>query len=422
MILVVSRLRRLNGNEGVGTTAGKRFTTTIYDNMKIKSIIFLAITLGFSSLTFAQTSKPRIAIFAPIYLDSAFDSMENYRYGKNQFPEFILPGLEFYEGAQLALDSLSKEGAKLEVFIYDTRSSGESLTDLLNKPELDSVDLIIAHCTTAEVRYFAEAGLKRSIPVVNVNLPNDGGVRNNPYFVMLNSTLKTQCEGIYKYIQKYYAIQPLIVFRRKGQMEDLIRNLFEDYGKNTMSVPLKFKYVDLPDSFNVSHLLAHLDSNRQSLCIAGSLNESFGRRLASQLASIRKQYPVTLMGMPTWDGIKDFSRPEYRELEIIYCTPFFNPRTDVVSASINNYFTTKMYARPSDMVMRGYETIWRFGKLLLKYPADLNSSITRKEFNIFREFDIQPVITNNQTMTLDYFENKKLYFLRWLNGIVTVKN
>ena len=55
------------------------------------------------------TSKHKIAIFAPLYLDSAFDAYDEYRYAKNVFPKFINPGFEFYEGAQLALDSLNKE-------------------------------------------------------------------------------------------------------------------------------------------------------------------------------------------------------------------------------------------------------------------------------------------------------------------------
>src|SRR4026207_1668170 len=62
--------------------------------------------------------KHKIAIFAPLYLDSAFDQSNEYKYAKNIFPKFINPGLEFYEGAQLALDSLNKEGAELEIFIY----------------------------------------------------------------------------------------------------------------------------------------------------------------------------------------------------------------------------------------------------------------------------------------------------------------
>src|ERR1700740_3567409 len=62
-----------------------------------------------------------VALFLPLYLDSAFDATGNYRYDKN-FPKFINPGLEFYEGAGLALDSMRKEGIRLDVRIYDTRS------------------------------------------------------------------------------------------------------------------------------------------------------------------------------------------------------------------------------------------------------------------------------------------------------------
>jgi len=159
-------------------------------------------------------------------------------------------------------------------------------------------------------------------------------------------------------------------------------------------------------------------TTNQTLCVAGSLDENFGKRLALHLAVLKKQkYKAAVMGMPTWDAIKDFTKPEYKGIEIIYSTPFYNPRTDKVSMSITDYFSTKMYARPSDMVMRGYETVWRFGKLLMQYKSDIASNLTRKEYNIFRELDIQPVL-NKQSMTLDYFENKKLYFLKWQDGII----
>jgi len=39
---------------------------------------------------------------------------------------------------------------------------------------------------------------------------------------------------------------------------------------------------------------------------------------------------------------------------------------------------------------------------------------------VFTDFDIQPVYTNRQNMTLDYFENKKLYYVRIINGIKSV--
>ena len=387
--------------------------------MRIYFFASLVLLTIFQDLK-AQDSIPKhkIAIFAPLYLDSAFDAANEYRYAKNVFPKFINPGLEFYEGAQLALDSLNKEKANLEIHLFDTRSATETVSQQLSKPELKNVELIIAYCSGAEVKTFADAGLQKNIPIINVNLPNDGGVTSNPFFVMLNSTLKTQCEGIYRHIQKYYSLNPIIVFRKKGQLEDRIKIYFDEFGKNTLSIPLKLKYVDLTDSFTVNQLTSYLDTTSQTLCVAGSLDENFGKRLALHLAVLKKQkYKAAVMGMPTWDAIKDFTKPEYKGIEIIYSTPFYNPRTDKVSMSITDYFNTKMYARPSDMVMRGYETVWRFGKLLMQYKSDIASNLTRKEYNIFRELDIQPVL-NKQSMTLDYFENKKLYFLKWQDGII----
>jgi hypothetical protein len=176
--------------------------------------------------------------------------------------------------------------------------------------------------------------------------------------------------------------------------------------------------VDIPDSFSVNQLRTHLDSNRHSVCIAGSLDESFGKRLAQQLATISGQYPLTLMGMPTFDNIvSDFINKDYKGLEVVYSTPFYNSRTDTVSKKIISWYNTNMFARPSDMVMRGYEATWRFAKLLMRYKKDIASNISRNEFNVFRELDIQPVI-NKKTTSLDYFENKKLYFIKLQNGLI----
>lgn len=391
--------------------------------MRIQNWV-LALLLLLAKTAGAQTPAPayKIAIFAPLYLDSAYDSQSEYRYAKNTFPKFINPGLEFYEGAQLALDSLNKEKISLEVQVFDTRSAKQTLQQQLAAPSMKDIHLVIAYCSSAEVKLFADAGLQKNIPVINVNLPNDGGVTGNPYNIMMNSTLKTQCEGIYRHIQKHYSLDRLIVFRKKGVLEDRIRSYFDDYSKSTTGVPLKIKYIDLTDSFQVNQLTPYLDTLQNSLCIAGSLDENFGKRLALQLAGLKKQnYKAVVMGMPTWDAIRDFTKPEYRGLEIIYSTPFYNPRTDKVSQSITNTFNSRMFARPSDMVMRGYEAVWRFTKLMLQYKADFASNITRKEFSVFHEIDLQPVL-NRQTMTLDYFENKKLYFLKWQDGIIKSVN
>lgn len=368
-----------------------------------------------------DTMHHRVAIFAPLFLDSAFDATGNYRYDKS-FPKYINPGLEFYEGVQLALDSLQKEKALLTVRLYDTRSASANIQQILADSSFQGTELIIGEIAGAtELQQLAGAAARLHIPFINVNFPNDGGVTNNPSLVILNSTLKTHCEGIYRFLQRNYPTKLLVFFRKKGAQEDRLKGYFTDLDKTTASVPLKIKYITLDDNFDATALSPYLDSTAQTICIAGSLDDIFATRLCQQLTVLNKTYRTSVIGMPTWDNM-DFTSSAYAGEEIIYSTPFYLNPADSLVKQLDQNFRNRFYSRPSDMVFRGYECMYRFGKLLLLHGKNLAGSIGEKKFKVFNDFDIAPVFLNRQTMTLDYFENKKLYFIRKTDGAVTGVN
>jgi hypothetical protein len=369
-----------------------------------------------------DSSRQMIAIFAPLYLDSAFDATGAYRYDKN-FPKFINPGLEFYEGAQMALDTLALEHAPLAVHIYDTRAAGVTLQQQLDSATAWGAGLLIGQVTNAaELQQMAAAALKKNIPFINSNYPNDGGLANNSSLVILNSTLRAHCEGIYRYLQRNYPTRPLVFFRKKGSQEDRLKGYFTDLDKKTAGVPLKIKYVTLDDNFGAAAMAANMDSSvSQTVCIAGSLDEDFAAKICTQLAYLNKSYHTTVIGMPTWDNI-DFTRPEFAGEEITYTTPFYINSADTLVKLITQNFKTKFYSRPSDMVFRGYEATWRFAKLLLLHGKDLNGSIGEKKFKVFNDMEILPVFSTKTPITLDYFENKKLYFIRKQDGNIVGVN
>ena len=396
--------------------------------MKKKGRIFLLtlVTLLQWVVSFSQTdslaarpdSLPKryqIAIFSPLYLDSAFDANGQYRYAKT-FPKFINPGLEFWEGAQQAIDSMQEEKLPIEVHVFDTRSATKPLMSLLQSEELKQMDLIVGHVNVNEANLLAQFATRASIPFINANLPNEAGATNNPHYVILNSTLMTQCTGIYKFLQKNFSVSNITVFRKKGATEDILRGYFAEAEKSTMGVPLKMKYVTLENNFTVEDLTAHLDSNTTSVCLVASLDGLFGQQICQQLSSVSSSYACTIMGMPTWDQV-DFDKPIFKGIEIYYSTPFYINPADKLALALQDHFKTNFYSRPSDMVFRGFESIYHFGHLLAQYGRNVSSSLGDKKYKLFTEFDIQPVI-NKKTMTLDYFENKKLYFVKKVDGVV----
>lgn len=378
-----------------------------------------------SSLLMVQSKpvkqKQVVTFLLPLYLDSAFDASGQYRFGK-QFPRYFLPGLEFYEGVQLAIDSLNKEHVELDVNVLDTRS-GKSITTLIQDPAVQEASLLVGHISNNEIRPLADFANKNQVPFINVNIPNDAGVTNNPYMVILNSTLASHAEGIYNYLEKKMnAATSILVFTKNGTQEARLKTYLTDVEKSKPGSKLKLKYITLPANFQATNLLPYLDSNKSTIAVAGSLDVQFARKLAGELAVLNKTYPVQVMGMPTWDGIRDFEGDEYRDLEIMYTIPFNPIRTDSLSSSINTYFRDKLYSRPSDMVFRGYEVMYRFGKMVAEQGANLALGLGEKKYQVFTDFDIQPVLLNKQQQQLDYFENKKVYVVRLLNGTVTTVN
>src|SRR5215217_4397497 len=211
--------------------------------MKNRFILFVVLVLAAFTVQ-AQTPRLKIALFAPLYLDSAFDASGNYRFSSS-FPKFLNPGLEFYQGAQVAFDSLSKAGAPLEVFVYDSRSSRSPLAQQANSPELRDVNLMIGHANSNEVRLLADIAAKKKVPFISATLPNDAGITNNPYYVVLNSTLRTHAENLYKYLQKYHSLDRIVVLKKSGAQEEQLKEYFQDMAKNTASVPLKLQFVEL---------------------------------------------------------------------------------------------------------------------------------------------------------------------------------
>lgn len=382
--------------------------------MKKNISVFATFLLLVSIASAQQIQKHKIAIFTPLYLDSAFDASGNFRYEKTG-AKFSNAGLDFYYGVQLALDSLQKRGAPLEVFVYDSRGK-ESISTQLAKPAMRDIEMIIAQTNAAETKLLADAALKRKIPFISSTFPNDAGVDDNPYFVILNTTLKSHVEGIYRFLQKYHNLDKIVLFSKTGTQEDLIKTYFRDMAKSVASTPLNIKFVDVGGDYVPQTLANHLDSTKRTVVLAGSLDEAFANRLTQTLAGLNNKYPVRVIGMPTWENY-NFSKAN--DLEIIYTTPFNYGRNGGLETNLTTEYSRTMSLRPSDLFFRGYETTLRFALLLLDTGKDVASNLSRKGNAVFTQFDIQPVFKDEAKMSLDYFENKHLYFVKTFG---TVRN
>lgn len=363
----------------------------------------------------AQDSIPTITVLAPVYIDSAFTNGE-YKLGTGGLPRQMWSSLEFYQGMQLAVDSLNKEKIKLRIVFQDTKSSNPSLDDLLASDTLADSKLMIAVFNNRnEIKPLADYSLAKKIPLLSYTFPNDGGVTAHPYFVLINPTLKTHLEAIFKYVQRNYATQPIQLITRKGATETLIQQTFAELNKKTPATPVKLNTIEVRDGFLPEELLPSLDSTRENIIICGSLQDEFAYNL-TRIVGAAKNYKSVMIGMPTWETGRDYSK----FMEIIYTSHFQIKTSEKAATNIAAGYKQKLAGRAGDMVYKGFEATYHFGKLLAKYPTTFMQHISDKEFRLLNDFDIKAV--KSATGSTDYLENKKIYFIRKQDGLIkTVK-
>ncbi len=372
--------------------------------------LLLMLSSGFGQQTPLKTY--RVGIFSALYLDSVFSNTE-YNYGK-KFPKFTQQGLDFVQGAEIALDSLPLPNGNIIATVFDSKASVNNIPSLITNHKLDSLDLIIGSVKDIDFIDLAKFAKQKNIPFISATYPNDGGIVENPFLVIVNPTLRAHCETIYSYLLQNHGTDKIFLCRKKGSQEDKITDYFKLINGTDGKPLLNIQTLNFEDDF--SKLVNNLDSNRKTIIIGGSLNETFTTGLVNAVYQLKNSYPIEIIGMPNWDAFSFLKKSTLKDLPVYYTTAFINNKANAFTKEIVQVYAKKFKGVPSDMAYKGFESVYIFARLVTRYPDDFMSHLNEYAYKVFNDYNFKSVYVNKKTKIPDYFENKRLYFMKILNG------
>ena len=380
--------------------------------------IFSSVNLYAQDDTTQKAPVYRVGIFAPLYLDSVFNK-NTFKY-KQAVPRFIMPAVDFVQGALIALDSLQAGVDYINASIYDTKSYTEKIPDLIRNKKLDSLQLIIGSVRDEDFTQLAAFALQKNIPFISATYPNVAGITENPSLVIMNSTLKAHCDAIYSYILQNHGSDKIYLCRQQGKQEDMVASYFKMMNEQDGKPLLPIETLNMDDNVTTAFLKSKLDSNSKNIIVGGSLDETFAGTIAKASYELHKTYPITLIGMPNWDNFSAFyNKKNLIGFPVYFSTPFYTDKTDDFSKSLTNAYYKKYKGKPTDMAYKGFESVYLFTKLLTQYPDSFMSHISDKNMKVFCEYNFRPVKQNDKAAVPDYFENKHLYLIKIINGTIS---
>lgn len=383
-----------------------------------KFLLILVFLTGFHTSK-AQFGKRtiRVGLLTSFYLDQHFTDSLTLKSPKD-FPRLAVSGLEFYEGASLAIDSLNKNGISVKMQVFDLQSQNGNINTLIKNATFEQFDMIIAQASGPEINQLALIAKEMKIPFINATHPNDRGIRDNPYFIIANPTLNAHLEFLQQQIANKWSFANIIWIRRQNAVDNKLEDSFKEINARKGTKKISFNTFTVGDLPAIQEISPLIDTTKTNVFIAGSLDDKFGASLVAALNTYPKKGLLNVVGMPNWENLKEIQVSKFAGLPIYFSSPFYISPTNSWAKEMDELFKNNIYTKASLSAFKGFELTYYFVSVFSKHsrvyvedPADIL-------FTPLNDLAFKAVKTKGPEGPVDYFENKKLYLLRRLNGLV----
>jgi|GEM_PF-283069 len=310
-----------------------------------------------------------VALMLPLFLDDV-DSLltmdrQELLAKRGEIRSFRF--LEFYEGAQLAVDSLRQLGMKVQFHVYDVTDDDVETALLLQDEELKDMDLIISLLFSRSFAMVSQFSRGYEIPLVNVLSKRRQIIYENPYVFKISPKPDAIYQRVADFVGKHFADYNTIIVRNNPYQLTNEYNLFAGLVQQKINpqVPIANTHIlERIDTYMKGHEETYIDTLQteikkwdqrfnleaiterpldtnwvynplktvvysndslkgimqasslfgKNLILAMGSDEVFAIELFTKLNFVRDSIDIKVIGLPDWHG--------FQNLDVDYSQPF----------------------------------------------------------------------------------------------------
>ena len=358
-------------------------------------------------LPFTKGKELDILVAMPLGADSYVGTgMEDERY------------LQYYAGMKLAFDQLEKEGYLLNINIIDA-SSTKITQDLVKNQHI-----IFAPNDKDQLSNLIEWTAGKNIKVVSPWYSNSRTAENAPHYIQLKANLREHFDKMIFHAASNFPANEMVIVGRDNRgdkqwvtyLQSSYKRMFPDAKESPAELLL------LENKLNSGEPVfqnAILNNGKVFLFPHYSIaDENFMFQALKRLSSEREEGQVVVYGMPLIIESEIIGFDIYNALNIRVITPEF---LDVENSAVKRFsqeFYHKFNTIPEKDAFDAYDkTLYAIKNLTLD-EKEWNQNNSFQTY-LLTSFEISPVILNENKSRIDFYENKHLFVLEFINGNFT---
>lgn len=343
-----------------------------------------------SILSMSENKQVKVALLLPLY------ASENMRMNgrllnledtlpAERFERQILPKSEqfvyFYEGFLLAVDSLKKDGYKIDLYVYDTEKSSEKMYQITAAVNALAPDLIIGPVYGSEYRVIAENLLNKNIPLVYPLSSRNEDLNHYPNLLQVNPSFQVLAGEMARWIASQCGRANIISMSWSGHEENDEQALSEMteknlFTKNLQQIPLINYYKWNFQEEQVEAFKLILKKEQENIIILPSSKEADVSKMLPVLSAFSDEYRITVLGFPEWQNFTSVDHETFYKLNVkLFAYSYIDNLSENgkrFADTYRNYF----YSEPHSLVNKAYDMGLYFIPLAAKFGDKLLESIS----------------------------------------------
>lgn len=343
------------------------------------------------------------------------------KYSTENIPDEQKRLINFYIGAQIAVDSLKKLGLNFKFTSFDVENPSTSISDLLSTKKISNSAAIIG-LTKADhfLELFSDENLRDTWVVSPWNNNYNLAQRHNK-LVFMRSGTDAFARAMFDYARNNYGSREVIIVHTNSPREKLFLESFENeirVANYTASYGTP-KVVNIESTLN--ELIALIEKNPKSLVIFPNwFDHTTVFKLMNSLSNNSGLENVTIMGLPQW---KEFPMVNYNLFEnfhVIIPESFYPDVTDRNVLRFAEKFFNDYGSSDFSEALYGFEITMLTAQLLLKYGEDSfakarPSDLTKYSGNFSLTKTSKWGKAENIDENYDFIENDRIFLTQFKN-------
>lgn len=340
--------------------------------------------------------------------------------------------VDLYEGIRMGVEKLKQDGINIQLISYDTGGDSIKTAELLRKPELSGVDLIIGPLVPGPSELVRDFAYHNKINMINPVSNNSSAISGNPYAFLMNPDETTLGKKAGEYASQNLTNKNVLVYFG-DRITDLtmaaaFQEIVEADSFNIIGMDLVVRdstewiFDYLTEKQNVLDSLGNVvyykdDEDKKKLkeyiikpdSIGSIFVSTFNYKIASEVFSsvANRGDSIIIIGHGGWLTDKTANYQYMQDLGIVMMAPEYVDFKSEDYLEFEREYIVTQRTLPSKFVIAGYNCMLFMGNCLSRFGVYFQNGLQAeviKNVGLRRGYDYR-FSNDNQYIPIVYFED-----------------